>query len=222
MEQEKVQESSSISQTTLASWEIASVLVSGLLAEWFAFSFLGNNRWALLIPVGMALALMISSHRFHSEGLKELGFRFDNFFDACRFLLLPTVIALVGIVVVSWWLNGSFAIKPVRPRFILLPFWALFQQYALQGYINRRAQIVLGRNWRSVILVAVLFAILHLPNLPVAGLTFVGAAVWAAAYQRYPNLFAPALSHALASLGLALLLPGNTIDSLRVGFKFFG
>ena len=214
--------SSELSRVTLATWEIASVVVSALLAEWFFFSFLGTNRWAVLIPVVMALFLMVSSHRFHNEGFKELGFRFDNFIAACRLLILPTIVALVGICVLSWWFSGSITLKPVRPRFALVPLWALFQQYALQGYINRRAQIVLGQNWRSVLLVAVLFGVLHLPNLPVTIFTFLGGAVWAYVYQRYPNLFAIALSHSLASISLALFLSGNAVNSLRVGFKFFG
>jgi membrane protease YdiL (CAAX protease family) len=214
--------SSGVSPRTLAIWEIASVFVSGLLAEWFVLAFAGKNRWAALIPLVTALCLMISSHRYYRESCKDLGFRFDNFLAACRLLLIPTLVALVVIFLVSWWLSGSINIKPFRIRFVFLPLWALFQQYALQGYIHRRAQLVTGQTWLTVLIVATLFAILHLPNLPVAGLTFVGGAIWAAVYQRHPNLFAIALSHSLASLSLALLLPANTIDSLRVGFKFFG
>jgi membrane protease YdiL (CAAX protease family) len=221
MEQERNQTTSELSRETLASWEIASVVVSALLAEWFFFAFLGRNRWALLVPVVMALLLMFSSHRFYNEGFKELGFRFDNFIAACRLLIVPTIVALLGIFLLSW-LSGSIDIKPLRLRFLLLPLWALFQQYALQGYINRRAQVVLGQNWRSVLLVAVLFAVLHIPNIPVAIFTLLGGAVWAAVYQRHPNLFALALSHSLASVALALLLPGTAVNNLRVGFKFFG
>jgi membrane protease YdiL (CAAX protease family) len=215
-------ESLKISPRSLALWEIASVAVSALLAEWFVLSFLGRNRWAVVIPVLLSLVLMICSHRFYGEGLKEIGFRFDHFIAACRLLLLPTLIALIAIALVSWALNGSLTIKLIRPRFTFLPLWALFQQYALQGYINRRSQVVLGQTWRSVLLVAFVFAILHLPNLPVAALTFIGGALWAAVYQRRPNLFAIALSHSLASLALALLSPESTVESLRVGFKFFG
>jgi membrane protease YdiL (CAAX protease family) len=222
MQQGSDQIRSGISQKTLAIWEIASVTVSALLGEWFVFAFMGNNRWAALIPAATALCLMISSHRYYQESFKDLGFRLDNFVPACRFLFAPTLLAVTAIILVSWWTAGSINVKPLRTRFLIVPFWALFQQYALQGYIHRRAQIVFGRNWRSVLIVAALFAILHLPNLPLTGLTFLGGAIWAAVYQRYPNLFAIALSHLLASLSLALLFPANLIDSLRVGLKFFG
>jgi membrane protease YdiL (CAAX protease family) len=103
-----------------------------------------------------------------------------------------------------------------------VPLWALFQQFILQGFINRRAQMVLGPGLRSILLVAIVFSVVHLPNLPLAGITLLGGLVWAAVYQREPNLFALALSHSIVSIALALWLPPNLINSLRVGFKYFG
>ena len=207
----------------LAGWEILSVVTSCLIVEWVVLTFVGNSKLVGAIPVTLALAFMIFSHRQRGEGLKDIGFRSDNFLAGARLLALPTIGAAALILLLAWFMRGrEFGFASLRPRFLLLPLWALFQQYALQGFINRRAQLVFGAGVKSILLVAVVFSLIHLPNPILTGVTLVGGLIWAAIYQRAPNLFALALSHTLLSLLLALSLPSDLVYNLRVGLKYFG
>lgn len=206
----------------LAVWEIVSVVSSFLIAEWVVLAFVGASKLILAVPISLALALMLISHRQRGETLREVGFRLDNVLNTARLLLLPTFGAVLVILAVAWMLNQSFISAPWRNRFLLLPIWALVQQYALNGFINRRAQLVMGKGWQSVLVVALIFGLLHLPNPLLSLLTFIAGLIWAFVYQRHPNLFALALSHSIISITLALAVSSKWLDSLRVGFKFFG
>src|SRR5688500_18222519 len=148
-------------ERTLALWEIVSVVVSCLIAEWVVLAFVGRSKLVLAIPIALALVLMVLSQRAYGETWHEIGFRWDNFLAAVKLLVLLTLAAIVIVVLIS---KNWSPRDPLRWRFLLVPLWALFQQYVLQGYINRRAQIVLDRGWKSVLLVGLLFAVVHLPN----------------------------------------------------------
>src|SRR5688500_618341 len=148
-------------ERTLALWEIVSVVVSCLIAEWVVLAFVGRSKLVLAIPIALALMLMILSHRAYRETLSEIGFRWDNFLGAAKLLLLPTIAAIAIVILVSKNWSPS---DPLRWRFLLVPLWALFQQYVLQGYINRRVQILFGRSWITVVVVGLLFGVVHLPN----------------------------------------------------------
>lgn len=216
-----------ISDGSLAAWEIASVIVSVLIAEWVVLSVAGDERLLMTVPVLFAFALIFYSHRQRGETLRQIGFRFDNFLAALR--LLAKIFALpVLALVAGGWLAGTLDFTRWRggQSIFGLPalgiFWGLLQQYALQGFINRRAQIVWGRGWTSVVVTALIFAFLHFPNPWLTLATLAGGLAWAYVYQRVPNLYAAGLTHGLLTWMLISAVPPAMLNNLRVGYKFFG
>ena len=217
-----------IGDRPLAAWEIASVVSSILIAEWILSAAMGRSRLVVAIPIALAFILMISSHRLRGETFRDLGFRFDNFLRAGKLLLLPMFVTAGLCLIAGWWLGGKINFlrwhpgRPVDVQLLLGFGWGLVQQYVLQSFINRRAQIILGPGWLSVLLVATIFGGLHLPNPWLTLLTFAGGAIWAAVYQKVPNLFALAVSHSLMTWVLVSTLPASALNHLRIGFKYFG
>lgn len=213
----------------LALWEIASVVTSALIAEWAIMPFVGKEKLLGGIPILLAFALMFYSHLVRRETPREMGWRLDNFLEAARLLALPMILTAIVLLVIGWASTGlrSNLLSRTGGRSIIwLPawgiFWGLLQQYVLQAFINRRAQLALGRGWRSVLLVAAVFALLHFPNPWLSLATFTGGIIWAWVYQRAPNLPALALSHSLMTLLLIWTIPPSALKGLRVGLNYFG
>jgi membrane protease YdiL (CAAX protease family) len=212
----------------LAGWEIASVVSSILIAEWILSAVVGRSKFVGAIPMTLAFVFMICSHRLRGETLRELGFRFDNFLRAGKLLLLPMLLVAGVCLLAGWWLGEGVnllrwhADRPILGQLFLGFGWGLVQQYVLQSFINRRAQVIWGTGWFSIFLVAVIFAGLHLPNPWLTIITFAGGVIWAAVYQRAPNIFALAVSHSVMTWVLVSTLPTSALNHLRVGFKYFG
>jgi membrane protease YdiL (CAAX protease family) len=216
-----------LSDRALAGWEIASVVFSFLAAEWVATNAAEYTRAIMGIPVAAAIFIVILSHKLRSESIRDIGFRFDNFLKALSVLVVPSIVAALLCLFLAWRLGTSINFLRWHPnRFLPLQLgvgfcWALVQQYVLQGFINRRAMILVGRGWRSIFITAAIFGALHLPNIWLMLITFAGGLVWAAIYQRVPNLFALAVSHAVMTWFIVSTLPTTALHRLRVGLGYF-
>ena len=219
--------SGELTDRALAGWEIVSVTSSVLIAAWLAELPVRVAKSAMVVPIALALSLAIFSHRLRREHLRDLGFRLDNFGRAIILLIPPMALISVVLLIIGW-LTGhrmnflSWHVE--RPLLLQLAVgiaWGFLQQYILQGYVNRRAQIIWGKGWLSVTVVAIVFSFLHLPNPWLMVITFVGGVVWATIYQNTPNLFALAISHSIMTWILVSALPPRVLQHLRVGLKYF-
>jgi hypothetical protein len=100
-----------------------------------------------------------------------------------------------------------------------LVVWGGAQQWVLQTLVLREAQRASSRT-RGIVIAAVLFGVIHLPNPFLAPVTGVAALVWCRLYDRYPNNIPLALSHGLGTLALRYAFDEAMIGRLRIGAAY--
>ncbi|MFN0087205.1 MAG: lysostaphin resistance A-like protein [Blastocatellia bacterium] len=204
--------------------EIGSVISSVLLTTWALMPLQQRHRWLAAVPAILAVGLMLYSHRVRGERLGEIGFTTRGFWRAVRLVLPPTLAACGVFAAIGYWAGSFHQTSNFRVNLLVVPVWALIQQYVLQGFIYRRCREMLpnaGRAWPAILAAAGLFALVHAPNRALMILTFCGAMIWSRVYERAPNLFALALSHAAISMMLMTSLPPWLLESMSVGYKHF-
>ncbi len=204
--------------------EMSIVLLCALAVEWLILPF-SKSPFIIAVPICVALATIVLSHRRRKESLKDIGYRVDNFAECWRILILPMLAFFVFLTVLGWYLGSlrlnDFWSAAFFRKYVWLFVWGLIQQHALQAFFNRRAQDVWGSGFSSVFITASIFAILHLPNFWLMVATFFGGLMWATVYQRAPNLFVLALSHGIMSSALVLTMPRAAMHGMRVGYNYF-
>lgn len=97
--------------------------------------------------------------------------------------------------------------------------WTLYQQFLLQDYFVPRLTRSLSSNL-AIGFAAVLFAVAHLPNLPLVAATLVWGAVSCALFRRYRNLYVLGLAQGLLGLCFAMCIPDAMIHHMRVGLGY--
>jgi CAAX prenyl protease-like protein len=98
--------------------------------------------------------------------------------------------------------------------------WTCYQQFLLQDYFMPRLLRLLPGEASSVTLAGVLFALAHLPNLPLTAATLLWGVVSCALFRRYRNIYALGLAQGLLGLAFAICVPDALHHHLRVGLGY--
>jgi membrane protease YdiL (CAAX protease family) len=221
-----------ISMRVVGALEIASVLISVIVTSWAIIPLQPRQRWLVALPALFALALIVNSQRVRGESFRELGLGAENFFGAIRLLAAPTIMACAVFAAIGYFTGSFHRTSNFLVNALGTPLWALLQQYVMQAFIYRRVRFMLlddtlapddrkKRTGLAILATATIFSLAHAPNLSLMILTFTGGLVWSWVYERAPNLFAIALSHAAVSLTLMTSAPPWLLPSLSVGYKHF-
>jgi membrane protease YdiL (CAAX protease family) len=97
--------------------------------------------------------------------------------------------------------------------------WTLYQQFLLQDYFMPRLNRMLSSD-TAIALAASLFAIAHLPNIPLAIATLVWGAASCELFRRYRSLYVLGLAQGLLGLCFAVCVPDSMLHHMRVGLGY--
>src|SRR5262245_23236902 len=149
----------------------------------------------------------------------EWGLASSQFLPALHRAAIFTA-AAAAVLGAAGWLRGAWHARALTlTDLAILALWALGQQFALQITLLREAQAATSRT-AGIVVAAVLFAALHLPNPLLTTVTLVAALAWCRIYDRHPNLIPLALSHALLTVIVLIALDDSVTGRLRVGIAY--
>jgi membrane protease YdiL (CAAX protease family) len=168
--------------------------------------------WVVSIPVVLVVGLAIG----HALRTGDWGMTPAAFLPALGLSAALTATAACAIALAGSRLGTWHNRHDAWPSVAALILWGFGQQFALHTVFLSEARATVGRH-AGIVVAAVLFAALHLPNPFLTAMTLAGALGWCWIYDRHPNLLPLALSHALLTLAILYAFSGTTTGHLRVG-----
>lgn len=189
------------------------IVGSVLIYVWFVEG--RTPREAVYVPSAVVVALTL----WHNVRHGGWGFLWPALLPGLRSALgvtLPAAVLMLAIGAAIGTLHdrrdflGSLA--PLVP-------WGGAQQWVLQTVVLRETQRATSRS-AGILIAALLFGAVHVPNPFLASVTAVSALIWCPIYDRYPNIIPLALSHALGTLAVRYAFNDDITGRLRIGAAY--
>ena len=168
------------------------------------------------VPVAAPAAVIVVTAVLNNVRSGEWGFSPRALLPALRATALFTLPAVLGVLAAGMAIGTLHDRTAFLGNLAELVPWGGAQQWLLQTVLLREARRLLPPR-TSIVVAALLFAVVHVPNVFLMAMTFVGALGWCAIYSRYPNILPLGLSHAVGTLALLYAFDDDITGRLRIG-----
>jgi membrane protease YdiL (CAAX protease family) len=168
------------------------------------------------VPVAAPAAVIVVTAVLNNVRSGEWGLSSRALPPALRATALFTLPAVLGVLAAGMAIGTLHDRAAFLDNLAELVPWGGAQQWLLQTVVLREARRLLPPK-ASIVVAALLFALVHVPNVFLMSMTFVGALGWCAIYARYPNIVPLGLSHAVATLALLYAFDDDITGRLRIG-----
>ena len=190
-----------------------SVLMCVLAYVWLIEPIVTHS--AVLIPASVVVILTT----WHDVRYGDWGFSWAALAPALWQALAVTFAAVLLIVGAGFVVGTLHDRRDFLGSLAPLVLWGGAQQWVLQTLVLREAQRVSSRA-KGIVIAAVLFGVVHLPNPLLVPVTGAAALVWCWLYDRHPNIVPLALSHGLGTLALRYAFDEAITGRLRIGAAY--
>jgi len=173
--------------------------------------------WACIAGLMVAMGVVIWRDR---RGAADLGLTGRNFGGAARRLAAPTAVMVAIPIVTTVFVGTDFEQAKIARALSSLagyPLYALVQLLVFQVFLVPRLGRLSDSKPAVIAVAAALFALAHWPNALVMAVCGAAAMVWTWVYLARPNVYALALSMALAATSFSQALPHDLTHHVRVG-----
>ena len=189
------------------------IVAAVLLQVWFLEERF--PREIVFLTAGLIIALTIR----HDWQHREWGFAWRALVPGLIRALAVTLVLCAIIVAIGAAIGTLHDRRDFLGSLAPLIVWGGAQQWVLQTVVLREAQRATSRN-TGIVIAALLFGAVHLPNPFLAPVTAAGALFWCRLYDRYPNIIPLALSHALGTLAVLYAFDDGITGRLRIGLGY--
>jgi Type II CAAX prenyl endopeptidase Rce1-like len=170
--------------------------------------------WAVLGIVlgGVGLLVWRDTRRGETDGLNPKGF-----LPALRCLILPTALMMLVPVAISLATGTDATASGVAVSLLTYPAYAFVQLVIFQVFLVPRLRRLSSGRVQLIVVAAGMFSLLHWPNGVLMGACWLAAGVWTWVYLERRNVFALAISMALAATAFTHAIPHSVTEHARVG-----
>jgi len=179
--------------------EVAAVVATGGLH--FVFVNLFNARAAFIALAIACWTAYIGARLWKDPGSPLLwGFSRRGLHET---LIAATTVAILAAAIMAVIAHSEDALSlqwHMLPLVFLYPIWGLVQQFLVQALVAanlKRAGPVMSSTWIVTPICALLFGLVHLPELRLAAGTFLLGVVFTPIYLKWRNLWPLGIYHGL-------------------------
>ena len=192
----------------------ALAIVATVLGYTWFFEGHVDPDWVIL-PGAIVIGLTV----WHDVRHRAWGLDWKSLGSAARQAAVWTAVTVAGILAAGALIGTLHDRRDAFGTFSYLVLWGAAQQWVLQTTLLRDCQRATGRR-AGIGIAALLFGLLHMPNVFLALMTTTGAVIWCAIYDRYPNIVPLAVSHALTTMAILYAFDEAMTGRLRIGASY--